>query len=232
MDDVFRALADPSRRRLLDSLAEHDGQSLGELCGVLSMARQSVSKHLAVLEAANLVTTMRDGRRTLHHLSAHPTAAVEHWIARYSSPDVDASFGLIPRNVEEFVYPTYIRTTPERLWHAITNPAYSEQCMGHAIESDWLKGSTYVWLEDGHRIEDPEQVVLESDPYQRLAFTFRTLDATAEEPRSHVVFDIEPYDDQVKLTVTHESAGSVHSVISQMWPLKLSRLKTELESVP
>ena len=70
MDDVFRALADPGRRRLLDSLNARNGQTLGELCGELDMTRQSVSKHLAVLEAAQVVVTSRRGREKLHFLNA------------------------------------------------------------------------------------------------------------------------------------------------------------------
>ena len=84
MDEVFKALADPSRRRLLDTLNERDGQSLRELCVGLSMARQSVSKHLAVLETANLVTTTRQGREKLHYLNAEPIRTIaERWIVEY-----------------------------------------------------------------------------------------------------------------------------------------------------
>ena len=81
MDEVFKALADPSRRLLLDSLNARNGQSLGELCARLSMARQSVSKHLAVLEAANLITTVWRGRQKLHYLNAAPINAIaDRWI--------------------------------------------------------------------------------------------------------------------------------------------------------
>jgi DNA-binding transcriptional ArsR family regulator len=76
MDDVFRALADPSRRRLLASLNERNGQTLRELCGSLSSARQSVSKHLAVLEAAHLVVAERRGREKLHFLNAEPIKVI------------------------------------------------------------------------------------------------------------------------------------------------------------
>ena len=84
LDKVFKALADPSRRRLLDSLNGCNGQTLGELCGELDMARQSVSKHLDVLEAANLVTTVRRGREKLHYLNPVPIQDIaERWIGRY-----------------------------------------------------------------------------------------------------------------------------------------------------
>ena len=84
MDDVFRALADPNRRALLDSLNEQNGQRLRELCARLSMTRQSVSKHLAVLEAAHLVSTQRRGREKLHFLDPEPIRAIaDGWIKRY-----------------------------------------------------------------------------------------------------------------------------------------------------
>lgn len=119
----------------------------------------------------------------------------------------------------DFVYTTYIRTTPERLWQAITDPVFSERYMGHAIVSDWEKGSQYVWADGDLKIAHPEQVILEADPYRRLAFTFHTfvpeltelgidadtVEKAAAERRSKVTFEIEPVDNgMVKLTVTHD----------------------------
>jgi DNA-binding transcriptional ArsR family regulator/uncharacterized protein YndB with AHSA1/START domain len=254
MDEVFKALADPSRRLLLDRLNDRNGQSLRELCSGLSMARQSVSKHLAQLEAANLVTTVRQGREKLHYLNAEPINAIaDRWIDRYDATRVQ-TLGDLKTVLEgtvvagEFVYTTYIRTTPERLWQAITNPAFSSGYMGHGIESEWQKGSAYTWVEDGLRIDDPEQVVVESDPYQRLAFTFHsfvpelqriapdlseeTIAEAAAEQRSRVSFDIEPVEEQVKLTMIHDgfAPGSVvREMISQGWPRRLSSLKSGLE---
>ena len=256
MDAVFKALADPSRRVLLDSLNARNGQSLRELCAGLSMARQSVSKHLAVLEAANLVTTVWRGREKLHYLNAEPINAIaDRWINQYDRVRVrtlaDLKAALESESMSgstEFVYTTYIRTTPDRLWQAITDPAFSRRYMGHAMLSDWKKGSTYVWEQDGLKIEHPQQVILESDPYRRLAFTFHTfipelatvssrLDEdtvakAAAERRSKVSFDIEPHGDQVKLTVIHdefEPDSTVRKLVSQGWPIKLSSLKTGLE---
>jgi DNA-binding transcriptional ArsR family regulator len=83
-DLVFRAMADPVRRALLDRLHAADGQTLGELCEGLAMTRQAVSKHLAVLEAADLVTTLREGRRKLHFLNPMPIQAIaDRWIGKY-----------------------------------------------------------------------------------------------------------------------------------------------------
>src|SRR6202046_4890165 len=118
MDDVFKALGDPSRRLLLDSLNERNGQTLRELCAGLDMARQSVSKHLDVLEAANLVTTVRRGREKHHYLNAAPINEIaERWITRYDQDRVGALADLkraleeTPVDKPSFVYTTYIKTT-------------------------------------------------------------------------------------------------------------------------
>jgi DNA-binding transcriptional ArsR family regulator/uncharacterized protein YndB with AHSA1/START domain len=256
MDEVFKALADPSRRLLLDSLNVRNGQNLQDLCAGLSMARQSVSKHLAILESANLVTTIWRGREKLHYLNAEPINAIaDRWINQYDRARVQALADLKTAletesmsDSAEFVYTTYIRTTPEKLWQAITDPAFSHRYMGHAMVSDFKKGSTYAWEDHALKIEHPEQVILESDPYRRLAFTFHTfvpelasaveqLDeetvaTCAAEKRSKVSFDIEPEGDQVKLTVIHgdfEPDSTVRGLISGGWPWKISNLKTALE---
>jgi DNA-binding transcriptional ArsR family regulator/uncharacterized protein YndB with AHSA1/START domain len=255
MDEVFRALADPSRRLLLDSLNARNGQSLRDLCAGLSMARQSVSKHLAVLEEANLISTVWRGREKLHYLNAEPINAIaDRWIHQYDRARVqtlaDLKIALETEpmnNSADFVYTTYIRTTPERQWQAITDHAISHRYMGHAKASYRKKGSAYVWEDRELRIEHPEQVILESDPYRRLAFTFHTfvpelttlgLDAdviekAASERRSKVSFDIEPVDDdQVKLTVVHGDfppESTVRELISGGWPWKLANLKSGLE---
>ncbi len=125
---MFRALADPSRRSLLDSLNRQAGQTLSELCTGLDMARQSVSKHLAVLEAANLVTTVWRGREKLHYLNAEPINAIaDRWISQYERARVRALADLktaledSPMDTPSFVYATYISTTPERLWKGLTS---------------------------------------------------------------------------------------------------------------
>ncbi|WP_422746877.1 ArsR/SmtB family transcription factor [Mycobacterium sp. WMMD1722] len=255
MDEVFRALADPSRRRLLDNLNLRDGQTLRELCAQLSMSRQSVSKHLAVLEGAGLVRTVRRGREKLHHLDAEPIAALsDRWIDQYTRARRPDPPDLQPRTPptlasrdHRFTYSIYLKSTPERLWQAITDPAYSQRYTGHAMESSWEKGATYTWVERGLKIADPEQVVLESDPYRRLAFSFHTvvpefaavadldavrLEHAAREPRSRVVMDIEPVDALVRLTVVHdgfEPGSVVLRWICRRWPYTLSALKSGLE---
>src|ERR1700753_687954 len=135
MDDVFRALADPSRRLLLDSLNARNGQTLRELSAGLTMARQSVSKHLGVLEAAGLVVTVRRGREKLHYLNAAPVNAIaDRWISQFDRNRVRALADLKTALEEtpmddkpSFVYVTHIRTTPQRLWQALTEPAFTKR---------------------------------------------------------------------------------------------------------
>lgn len=260
MDEVFKALADPSRRRLLDSLNACNGQSLRELCAGLDMARQSVSKHLKVLEDANLVSIVWRGREKLHYLNAEPINAIaDRWINHYDRMRAQTLADLktvleqnsMGDNNNDFVYTTYIRTTPERLWQAVTDPVFSERYMGHGLVpdglSDWAVGSTYSWRDGDLNIIDAEQVILEADPYRRFVFTFHTftkdlltiglseevIERAAAEPRSTVTFDIEPVDDdRVKLTVIHTGfppGSTVRELVSGGWPAKLSDLKSNLE---
>jgi DNA-binding transcriptional ArsR family regulator len=182
LDDAFKALADPSRRRLLDSLNERNGQTLRELCAGLEMARQSVSKHLGVLEAANLVTTVRRGREKYHYLNAAPINEIaERWITHYDRERVNALTDL-KRALEEtpverpsFVYTTYIRTTPEQLWQALIDPEFTARYWSITFDSDWQPGSPMSWHQRGLTITDPEQVVLEAEPFTRLSYTWHTL---------------------------------------------------------
>jgi DNA-binding transcriptional ArsR family regulator len=96
VDEVFKALADEGRRSLLDALRARDGQSLGELCGVLpEMTRFGVMKHLRVLEDARLVVVERSGRSKLHHLNPVPIREIhDRWISQYAEPFVTSLLGL------------------------------------------------------------------------------------------------------------------------------------------
>jgi uncharacterized protein YndB with AHSA1/START domain/DNA-binding MarR family transcriptional regulator len=255
IDETFKALADPSRRLLLDSLRERNGQTLRELCAGLDMARQSVSKHLAVLEQANLVSTVRRGREKHHYLNAAPINQIaERWITPYEQARVHALADLkraleeTPVDKPSFVYTTYIQTTPELLWQALTEPAFTERYWSITFDSDWEPGSTMTWHTRGVTIADSEQVVLESEPYRRLSYTWQTAtaewaaalrltddvsDRLAAEPRSRVTFEIEPLEQQVKLTVIHEGLepdGLLRTLVSSGWPRVLSNLKTLLET--
>lgn len=252
VDEVFKALADPSRRRLLDSLNARNGQTLRELCSGLDMARQSVSKHLAVLEAAHLVTTARRGREKLHYLNAAPINAIaDRWMSRYDRDraralaDLKTALEQGPMTGSDFVYTTYIKTTPERLWQALTDPAFTRRYWGVAFETDWKPGSTITWHEESASIVDAEQVVLEAEPGRRLSYTWHTFTPEwAEavgvdeetrtrllaEPRSKVTFEIEPAGESVKLTVVHEAGDVLLGMSREGWPAIVSGLKTLLET--
>lgn len=256
VDEVFKALADPSRRRLLDRLNAKGGQSLSELCDGLDMVRQSVSKHLAVLESANLVTAVRRGRQKLHYLNAAPINEIsERWINRFDMPRVRALADLKTALEEtdmpapDFVYTTYIGTTPERLWQALTEPEFTARYWeGVEFDTDWQAGSPMSVKFRGVTIADPEQVVVESDPYRRLSYRWRTftrewaaaagideelLATIAAERRSKVTFDIEPMGQMVKLTVVHDDfdpGSTVATMVRSGWPRILSDLKTLLET--
>jgi DNA-binding transcriptional ArsR family regulator/uncharacterized protein YndB with AHSA1/START domain len=255
MDAVFKALADVSRRRLLDSLNVRNGQSLRELCAGLAMTRQSVSKHLAILEEANLVTTLRVSRQKLHYLNAVPINDIaERWINAYDQErvrtlsDLKRALEAAPVDKPTFAYTIYIKTTPAQLWQALTDPAFTQQWWRMTCESAWSVGATMTWKREGVTIADPAQVILEWDPYRRFAFTWHSytpelaqlngmgdklLAEIASERRSRVSFDIEPLGQMVKLTVVHddfEPGSEVAEMVSKGWPQVLSSLKSLLET--
>ena len=242
MDPVFKALADPTRRRLLDMLFRRDGQTLSELERRLAMTRFGVMKHLRVLEDARLVVTQRRGREKLHFLNAVPIRQIhDRWIDKYSAP-VAAMLTKLKKTIEEDamekVYEIYIKTTPERLWQAITDPALrAKYSFGVAVQSDWRKGSRYqarttdVTVAPGTDIADGENV--EVEPQRRLVQTFRALwsDEVKAEGYSRVTWEIEPVGDSCRLTVTHDHLREgVNPELYGGWPMVLSGLKTLLET--
>src|SRR6266480_3881024 len=126
VDEVFRALADPTRRSLLDELFREDGQTLSALEGRFGMTRFGVMKHLKQLEEAGLVVTRRRGREKLHYLNPVPIRLVhDRWVGKYAEPWAatlsDLKHELEDQTMEK-IFEIYIKTTPERLWEAITNP--------------------------------------------------------------------------------------------------------------
>ncbi len=140
MDDVFRALADPTRRDLLDRLYREDGQTLRALAADYPMTRIGVMKHLQILEDARLVVTKRRGREKLHFLNPIPIRLVhDRWVSKYAEPWV-ATLSDIKQQLEqtmEKVFEIYIRTTPERLWDTITDSEIRAKFQfGNRVEFD------------------------------------------------------------------------------------------------
>lgn len=254
---TFRALADPGRRVLLDSLNENSGQTLGELSSRLRMTRQSASKHLTVLETANLISVVWRGRQKLHYLNPEPINAIsDRWIRNYDRARVtalaDLKTALEDRTMSdtEFVYTTYIEAPPELVWRGLTDPAFTRHYWGMEFDTDWQPGSHYTatHVNRGITVADSEMVITAYEPFTRLSYTWEAYpkeltDAAgfgdefgkkaAIERRSTVVFEIEERGTQTRLTVIHsgfEQYSVVFPAISDGWPWVISGLKTFLES--
>jgi uncharacterized protein YndB with AHSA1/START domain len=242
MDDVFRALADPTRRALLDELFKVDGQTLSSLEARLPMTRFGVMKHLRVLERAGLVVTRRQGREKLHFLNTVPIRLVhDRWVSKYAEPWAAALSDLkhqLEERTMEKVFEIYIKTTPERLWQAITDPEMRRKyTFGVVVTSDWTPGSRYEGT-TGSETVSPTLTILEGenlevDPPRRLVQSFRALwsDDVKNEGTSRVTWEIEPIGDSCRLTVTHDQLREgANDELYGGWPMVLSGLKTLLET--
>jgi uncharacterized protein YndB with AHSA1/START domain/DNA-binding transcriptional ArsR family regulator len=238
--DVFKALADPTRRLLLDRLRDRNGQTLRELCEHLAMARQSVTQHLDLLVAANLVAVVRRGRERLHYLNPAPIHEIEErWISGFDLPRLRALSSIKHRaeenamaSVPTYVYVTYIHATAEQVWRALTDADLTARFWGHANISDWQQGSTWEHRRvDDSGVNDGAGKVLVAEPPTRLSITFEGPDGGEQDP-SVVTFLVEPHQDIVRLTVTHERLGDMdaYNSISSGWPAVVSNLKSLLET--
>jgi uncharacterized protein YndB with AHSA1/START domain len=237
VDIVFKALADPTRRSLLDELFRQDGQTLSMLEARFEISRFGVMKHLKLLEEAGLVVTRRQGREKLHFLNPVPIRLVhDRWVSKYAEPWAAALSGLKSslENSMEKIFEIYIRTTPDRLWEAITDSEIrSKYNFGAKITSDWTVGSRYEQShpDAGTLLGEGENV--EIDPPRRLVQTMRALwsEDVKNEGFSRVTWDIEPVGDSCRLTVTHDQLREgANSQIYGGWPMILSGLKTWLET--
>jgi uncharacterized protein YndB with AHSA1/START domain/DNA-binding transcriptional ArsR family regulator len=236
MDAVFRALADPTRRSLLDELFREDGQTLSALEGRFPMTRFGVMKHLRQLEEAGLVVTRRRGREKLHFLNPVPIRLVhDRWVSKYAEPWAAALSRLKTRLEErmEKVFEIYIKTTPERLWEAITDEEMrSKYSFDTRVKSDWTTGSRYLASHPAG-VDIAEGENLEVDPPRRLVQSFRALwsEDVKNEGTSRVTWEIEPVGDSCRLTVTHdELREGANEELYGGWPMILSGLKTLLET--
>jgi uncharacterized protein YndB with AHSA1/START domain len=237
VDAVFRAVADPTRRSLLDELFREDGQTLSALAERFSMTRFGVMKHLKQLEEAGLVVTRRRGREKLHFLNPVPIRLIhDRWVTKYAEPWAAGLSGLKDRLEQpmEKVFEIYIRTSPERLWEAITDPQIrSKYNFGARINSDWTPGSRF---EMSHAnapglLGEGENLVVE--PPRRLVQSMIALwgDDVKAEGTSRVTWEIEPVGDSCRLTVTHDQLrDDANAQLYGGWPMILSGLKTWLET--
>lgn len=255
MDAVFKALADPTRRALLDELFARDGQTLGALEAQAEMSRFGVMKHLRVLEQAGLVTTRRRGREKLHFLNPVPIRlAHDRWVSKYAEPwaatlstlkqtleddemstakTVSWAEGTAPVTAGTAVFEIYIKTTPERLWEAIVDPAQrSRYSFGAESRSDWTEGSSYSTSAPGvAELASGTNVVV--DPPRLLVQTFDALwsEEVKAQGTTRVTWEIEQVATSCRITVTHDQLPpDANAQLYGGWPMILSGLKTLLET--
>ena len=255
MEEVFRALADPTRRLLLDRLFERDGQTLRELEAYLpAMSRFGVMKHLRVLTDAHLVVACRSGREKHHYLNPVPIQDVyDRWVSKYAQPWTRALTGLrasledstamtdtttettmatTPAAPVRLIHEIFIRTTPERLFRALTDRELTRRyyILGSAVASDWRVGSPYTYpYPNGEPMIEGR--VLEIDPPRRLVVSFHPLFTEGEAGTSRVTHEIEPMGDVCRLTLIHDDLhGPGIDGIRTGWNQILSSLKSLLET--
>ncbi len=235
VDEVFRALADPTRRAILDELFRVDGQTLTTLEERFEMTRFGVMKHLKVLEEAGLVVTRRRGREKLHFLNPVPIRLVhDRWVSKYAEPWTAALSDLKQRLEKpmEKIFEIYIRTTPEQLWHAITDPEIrSKYQFGAQVRSDWQVGGRFELGTPDFLLGEGENLVV--DPPRKLVQSMIALwgDDVKSEGPSRITWEIEPVGDSCRLIVTHdELREGANEQLYGGWPMILSGLKTWLET--
>jgi DNA-binding transcriptional ArsR family regulator/uncharacterized protein YndB with AHSA1/START domain len=257
-ETVFKALADPTRREILDRLFERDGQSLGEIDAAFEMTRFGVMKHLRILEGAGLVTTHKVGRSKLHYLNPVPIQELQHrWIHKFAAgasaallglkagiergatmSTIEAAAGESAPAAEEkpsHVFAVYIRTTLEQLWEALTDSNYTLQYYyASTVDSDWKSGSPFVY-----KIGDDVAItgdVIEAVPHEKLVTTFDAQwdEQVRPDPPSRITWMLETAGPGVcKLTVVHDGFDSRTATFEQVvggMPFILSGLKTLLET--
>jgi uncharacterized protein YndB with AHSA1/START domain len=246
-DQAFRALADPTRRHLLDLLFVREGRTLRELHSqVEGMTRFGVMKHLRILEAAGLVVTRRVGREKLHYLNPVPVQLIhDRWVSKYTRSQAAALADLkdelergepmsaAPRQV----YQVYIKASPEQIWDAITKPEFTARYFfGSRVETTGEAGTAIRHLAPDSDEVWGDDAILESDPPRKLVHTWSSLynPELAAEPRSRITWEIEPQPGGVsRLTVVHdelEHSPKTAASVAGGWMFVLSGLKTLLET--
>jgi uncharacterized protein YndB with AHSA1/START domain/DNA-binding transcriptional ArsR family regulator len=238
---IFKALADASRRTLLDALFVKDGQSLNDLCDHLQMTRFGVMKHLQVLEEAGVITTQKVGREKYHYLNPVPIQMVyERWVGKYMQPWASTLTSLKQLMEGQAMSHThilqiFIQTTPQRLWQALTESDLSRQYyFGSEVQSSWQPGSPYHYPNPagGNFVEGE---IIESDPPHKLVMSFRPvfLHPEGEAPASQVTWEIQPMGAACKLTLTHagmDFSSAEGQELMNGWAQITSGLKTLLET--
>jgi DNA-binding transcriptional ArsR family regulator/uncharacterized protein YndB with AHSA1/START domain len=242
MDTIFKALADPARRTLLDSLRRTDGQTLSDLQGQLDMTRFGVMKHLGVLEEAGLIVTRKRGRFKYHYLNALPLQqAIDRWIepllvkpAARAVLDLKTQLeGPGTMTKPDFVMQTFIETTHDRLWDALTRGDLAAQyhfaCQ--KVEGDLTEGARQRFiLPDGNPMLELD--VTQIDPKSRIEMTFTPHFFGPGAPASRCVYLLEQQGPAMKLTIEHYNVPNGQEGVAEGWARLASALKSYLEVGP
>jgi DNA-binding transcriptional ArsR family regulator/uncharacterized protein YndB with AHSA1/START domain len=257
-DDVFRALADPTRRAILDALFTRDGQSVGALCAPFpEMTRFGVMKHLRILEEANLVATAKSGRTRLHYLNPVPIAQIAHrWISKYAAPFAEALVDLdgqlahpsaltTPEGAvmdrAEHVYQIYIAASPDQVWTAITDSDWTRRYFHKtAFVEPPVAGRPYrKVLPDGRPASDgmiEEMTPPVDEQPGRFVHTWHVLydEAMSAEPAGRVEWLVETAGEGLtRVRLVHsglERSPLTRENVKDGWVWVLDALKTVLET--
>jgi uncharacterized protein YndB with AHSA1/START domain/DNA-binding transcriptional ArsR family regulator len=244
---VFRALADPTRRQLLDLLFARDGRTLTDLESALPMTRFGVMKHLRVLEEAGLITTRKVGREKYHYLNPVPIQLIsDRWINKYSAVRASALADLktvleggnfmATDSKPKLVYQIIIKAPQQRVWEAITTPEFTARYYyGSTLKTDLTVGSPFTYyMANGAPVVEGEVVL--SDPPNRLVHTYHSLwPPMNEDAPTKVTWELEAMPgDVTKVTVIHEDfqgeTATYQGLQSGGWAWILSNMKTLLET--
>jgi DNA-binding transcriptional ArsR family regulator len=252
-DRVFKALADPTRRYLLDALFTRDGRTLTELESELEMTRFGVMKHLKVLEEAGLVVSRRSGREKFHHLNPVPIRLLhDRWIDKYTEPRVsalaDLKKALEGTMTDTQVYRIWIKAPAQQVWNALTSPEWSHRYgYGGYVSYDLVPGGKFTAKADerGKQYGMPDDLlegeVVEVDEPRRLVQTWHPIWSPdiAAEPVTRLTYELEETGGVTRLTLTHEltdaplaaaQVGGTDGPAGGGWAEVLSDLKTLLET--
>ncbi len=249
MDPVFRALADPSRRELLDALREWDGRTLGQLCEVLpDLTRFGVAKHLGVLEEAGLIVTRKVGRSKHHYLNAVPIQDIaDRWIDRYRAPfsrmlvdlrdDLEKREATMTATAPAFVQSIHIKAPRERVWEALVDPGFTTRYYyGFALVADSVDpGASYEYRGPDGSVAIVGEIV-EAEAGKRLVMTFSAQwdESLQGDSPSRVAFELEEMGPELtKLTLVHDrfdGETATYTAVSGGWSLILDGLKTLIET--
>jgi DNA-binding transcriptional ArsR family regulator/uncharacterized protein YndB with AHSA1/START domain len=244
MDHIFKALADPTRQKLLDALRQKDGQTLTDLESSLDMTRFGVMKHLKLLEDANLIVTRKSGRFKYHYLNAVPLQEVmDRWVAPFLQPQAKALSDLklklekdTKMSKPDFMMQTFIRCSQDALWDALTQ---AEDMARYHFACNVVQGNAAVGQATDFIKPDGDamlrQVTTALDPKTKIAMTFEPLFMGPDAPPSHMTYDIEPGQDNdggdiCKLTIEHFDIAPGQDGFGEGWARLIASLKSFLET--